>query len=95
MRDAGRRVIVPDLVGFGRSDKPAAPDDYTYQRHVDWMRELIFDLPELEPVRMPVRRPAAAPAAWRAGRRPVGWPAAAAPTARRRSAPGAGDCART
>jgi haloalkane dehalogenase len=34
---AGLRVVAPDLVGFGRSDKPAAPDDYTYQRHVDWM----------------------------------------------------------
>ena len=36
--DAGYRAIAPDLVGFGRSDKPAAPKDYTYQRHVDWMR---------------------------------------------------------
>jgi haloalkane dehalogenase len=35
---AGHRAIAPDLVGFGRSDKPAARDDYTYQRHVDWMR---------------------------------------------------------
>ena len=35
---AGYRVIVPDLVGFGRSDKPAAQDDYTYARHVQWMR---------------------------------------------------------
>jgi haloalkane dehalogenase len=34
---AGLRVIAPDLVGFGRSDKPAAREDYTYQRHVDWM----------------------------------------------------------
>jgi haloalkane dehalogenase len=34
---AGHRVVVPDLVGFGRSDKPAERDDYTYQRHVDWM----------------------------------------------------------
>src|ERR1019366_4082978 len=30
---AGLRVIAPDLVGFGRSDKPAARDDYKYQRH--------------------------------------------------------------
>jgi haloalkane dehalogenase len=35
---AGLRVIAPDLVGFGRSDKPAAREDYTFQRHVDWMR---------------------------------------------------------
>jgi haloalkane dehalogenase len=34
---AGHRVVAPDLVGFGRSDKPASQDDYTYQRHVDWM----------------------------------------------------------
>lgn len=34
---AGHRVICPDLVGFGRSDKPAEREDYTYQRHVDWM----------------------------------------------------------
>lgn len=34
---AGLRAVAPDLVGFGRSDKPAARGDYTYQRHVDWM----------------------------------------------------------
>lgn len=34
--DAGFRVVVPDLVGFGRSDKPAERSDYTYQRLVDW-----------------------------------------------------------
>ncbi|MBS0331879.1 MAG: haloalkane dehalogenase [Proteobacteria bacterium] len=32
-----RRVIAPDLIGFGRSDKPAARADYTYERHVAWM----------------------------------------------------------
>ena len=36
--DAGLRCIAPDLVGFGRSDKPAAQSDYTYARHVEWMR---------------------------------------------------------
>lgn len=36
--DAGLRAIAPDLVGFGRSDKPARREDYTYQRHVDWLR---------------------------------------------------------
>lgn len=35
---AGNRALAPDLVGFGRSDKPARREDYTYQRHVDWMR---------------------------------------------------------
>jgi haloalkane dehalogenase len=34
---AGYRAVAPDLVGFGRSDKPTELDDYTYQRHVDWM----------------------------------------------------------
>jgi haloalkane dehalogenase len=38
---AGYRAIAPDLVGFGRSDKPAHREDYTYQRHVDWMRGLL------------------------------------------------------
>jgi haloalkane dehalogenase len=33
----GHRVIAPDLIGFGRSDKPAAQADYTYERHVGWM----------------------------------------------------------
>jgi haloalkane dehalogenase len=35
----GCRVVAPDLVGFGRSDKPAAREDYTYERHVAWMRD--------------------------------------------------------
>ena len=34
---AGARCIAPDLVGFGKSDKPAAIADYTYARHVAWM----------------------------------------------------------
>jgi haloalkane dehalogenase len=41
---AGLRAVCPDLVGFGRSDKPAARDDYTYQRHVDWMRAVLTEL---------------------------------------------------
>ena len=41
--DAGHRVIVPDLVGFGRSDKPTQQSDYTYARHVEWMRQVLFD----------------------------------------------------
>ena len=36
---AGKRVVAPDLVGFGRSDKPTERADYTYQRHVDWMAD--------------------------------------------------------
>ena len=41
---AGFRIIAPDLVGFGRSDKPAQKSDYTYQRHVDWMNSLLHQL---------------------------------------------------
>jgi haloalkane dehalogenase len=41
---AGHRVVAPDLVGFGRSDKPDARTDYTYQRHVDWMTGVITAL---------------------------------------------------
>jgi len=41
---AGHRVVAPDLVGFGRSDKPASQDDYTYQRHVDWMAGVLARL---------------------------------------------------
>lgn len=40
---AGHRVVAPDLVGFGRSDKPAAMADHTYARQVAWMRSLLFD----------------------------------------------------
>jgi len=33
----GYRAIAPDLVGFGRSDKPSDRNDYTYNGHVEWM----------------------------------------------------------
>ena len=39
----GLQIVAPDLVGFGRSDKPSERGDYTYARHVEWMRELLFD----------------------------------------------------
>ena len=39
--DAGLRAVAPDLVGFGKSDKPTRIADYTYQRHVDWLRQWI------------------------------------------------------
>ncbi len=35
------RVVAPDLIGFGRSDKPAARSDYSYAGHVGWMRRFI------------------------------------------------------
>jgi haloalkane dehalogenase len=40
---AGLRVVVPDLVGFGRSDKPSSRRDHTYARHVEWLRAALFD----------------------------------------------------
>lgn len=36
---AGFRVLAPDLIGFGKSDKPTSKGDYTYARHVAWMQE--------------------------------------------------------
>jgi len=47
---AGYRVIVPDLIGFGRSDKPADVADHTYARHVEWVRSLLFDRLELSDI---------------------------------------------
>lgn len=47
---AGHRCVVPDLVGFGRSDKPADMEDYSYQRHVDWMSSLVFDQLDLRAI---------------------------------------------
>ncbi len=44
------RCVAPDLVGFGRSDKPAARTDYTYARHVEWMRCALFDQLDLRDV---------------------------------------------
>lgn len=41
--DAGHRVIAPDMVGFGRSDKPTEQGDHSYARHVEWMTGLVFD----------------------------------------------------
>ncbi len=41
---AGVRVVAPDNIGFGRSDKPARPTDYTLARHVSWMRALVTSL---------------------------------------------------
>jgi haloalkane dehalogenase len=40
----GHRVIAPDLIGFGKSDKPAARTDYTYERHVGWMSDWLTGL---------------------------------------------------
>ena len=44
VRDAGYRVILPDLVGFGRSDKPTDFDWYSYDRHGEYAATLFEDL---------------------------------------------------
>lgn len=41
--DAGLRAVAPDLVGFGRSDKPSQRGDYTYSRHVRWLTAHVLD----------------------------------------------------
>ena len=46
---AGYRVLAPDLIGFGRSDKPARRVDYTYSSHLDWLTQW-FDKMALENV---------------------------------------------
>jgi haloalkane dehalogenase len=50
LADAGLRAVVPDLVGFGRSDKPAGVDDHSFARHVAWVRTLAFDALDLHDV---------------------------------------------
>jgi haloalkane dehalogenase len=47
---AGLRVIAPDLVGFGRSDKPAEVTDHSYAQHVTWMRTALFEALDLRDV---------------------------------------------
>ena len=44
LRDAGFRVIAPDLLGFGKSDKPARKEDYSFAGHVSWMKAFIEEL---------------------------------------------------
>lgn len=41
LRDAGLRVIAPDLIGFGKSDKPTRKSDYSYAGHVGWMTAFV------------------------------------------------------
>ncbi|HEX4724739.1 MAG TPA: haloalkane dehalogenase [Pseudonocardiaceae bacterium] len=50
LADAGLRAIAPDLVGFGRSEKPTEPADHSYARHVEWVRALVFDVLDLHDV---------------------------------------------
>jgi haloalkane dehalogenase len=48
--DAGCRVVAPDLIGFGRSDKPVVVEDYTYAGHVEWLRSLVADHLDLQAI---------------------------------------------
>jgi haloalkane dehalogenase len=47
---AGMRAIAPDLIGFGRSDKPTEITDHSYARHVEWVRALAFGVLDLKSV---------------------------------------------
>ncbi|MGP4114981.1 haloalkane dehalogenase [Streptomyces sp. 4N509B] len=47
---AGHRCVAPDLVGFGRSDKPVARLAHSYQSHTDWLREALLDRLDLTDV---------------------------------------------
>ena len=42
--EAGLRAVAPDLIGFGRSDKPVQRSAYTYERHVAWMKTFVAEL---------------------------------------------------
>ena len=46
---AGKRVIAPDLIGFGKSDKLTKKEDYTYANHIMWVSQL-FDHLQLDNV---------------------------------------------
>ncbi len=46
----GIRAVAPDMVGFGRSDKPVQTQDHSYARHVEWMRALVLDHLDLRDV---------------------------------------------
>ncbi len=48
--EAGFRCIAPDLIGFGRSDKPSLTTDYTYGRHVGWMHQLLIQKLQLNEI---------------------------------------------
>ncbi len=42
--NGGLRAIAPDLIGFGKSDKPSAQNDYSYEKHVAWMKRFLEKL---------------------------------------------------
>ena len=52
LTDRGIRCVAPDMVGFGRSDKPLREADYSFARLVEWTREAVFDHLDLREVAM-------------------------------------------
>ncbi|MGJ7905638.1 haloalkane dehalogenase [Actinopolyspora sp. H202] len=50
LAEAGIRAVAPDLVGFGRSDKPSEITDHSYARHVEWVRQFAFDALDLREI---------------------------------------------
>ncbi len=42
--EAGLRVLAPDLIGFGKSDKPADQQDYSFSNHLNWLERWLLDL---------------------------------------------------
>jgi len=50
LAEAGLRAVAPDLVGFGRSDKPARQEGHSYARHVEWLRAALFDRLDLRAI---------------------------------------------
>src|SRR3954464_14763822 len=44
LASAGMRVVVPDLIGFGKSDKPSELDDYSFESHVRWLSDFVDEV---------------------------------------------------
>ena len=92
LADAGNRVLAPDLIGFGRSDKPSRIEDYTYLRHVEWVTSW-FERLKLKDVTLFVAglgiadRSAHRRRAGRSDRAAWWWRTGFSPTAQRRPTP--------
>ena len=50
--EAGHRVVAPDLIGFGRSDKPQALEDYSYARQERWLEQAVLERLNLSEITM-------------------------------------------
>ena len=49
------RVVVPDLIGFGKSDKLVNIEDYTNERHINWLKSLLFGHLKLDNINLYVQ----------------------------------------